>query len=127
MHCSHRVTLTYNLHQVGAADLKDVDPTNETGFAAHCILATLFNMLLCMCCLHRVTLTYNLHQVGAANLADVDPTNETGFARALQAKLKDAQWHAAGAKLGFTLEHTYAAGKALCFVISALPVMFVPL
>jgi hypothetical protein len=76
-----------------------------------------------MCCFHRVTLTYNLHQVGAADLKDVDPTNETAFARTLQAKLKDAQWHAAGAKLGFTLQHTYAAGKSLCVVISALPVM----
>jgi hypothetical protein len=59
-----------------------------------------------------VTLTYNLHQVGAADLSAVDPTNETGFARALQGKLKDDKWHAAGAKLGFTLEHKYAAGEA---------------
>jgi hypothetical protein len=49
-----------------------------------------------------VTLTYNLHQVGAADLAAVDLSNETAFARALQSKLKDEKWHAAGAKLGFT-------------------------
>jgi hypothetical protein len=68
-----------------------------------------------MYCLHRVTLTYNLHQVGAADLADVDLTHEPAFARALQAKLKDEQWHAAGAKLGCALEHKYAAGEALLY------------
>jgi hypothetical protein len=70
-----------------------------------------------MYCSHRVTLTYNLHQVGAAaDLAAVDLRHESGFARALQAKLEDEQWHAAGARLGFTLEHKYAAGEPPFFL-----------
>jgi hypothetical protein len=74
-----------------------------------------------MYCLHRVTLTYNLHQVNAADasaaaadLVSLDLATETAFGRSMQAALKDEKWHAAGAKLGFILEHQYAAGEAHC-------------
>jgi hypothetical protein len=73
-------------------------------------------MILCTYCLHRITLTYNLHQVDAADAAapaaDLDLVNETAFGRSLQSKLKDEKWFPASAKLGFILEHRYAAGEA---------------